>query len=71
MTTSLNTLGVVVRDIQRADASAVERLGKQGVATIHEALGRVGLMKPYMRPIYPGAALCGTAVPVLAQPGDN
>jgi 4-hydroxy-4-methyl-2-oxoglutarate aldolase len=71
MTISLNSLGVVVRNIQRADASAVERLRKQGVATIHEAMGRVGLMKPYMRPIYPGAAVCGTAVTVLAQPGDN
>lgn len=71
MTTSLNNLGVVVRNIQRADANAVERLARQGVATIHEAMGRVGLMKPYMRPIYAGAAVCGTAVTVLAQPGDN
>jgi 4-hydroxy-4-methyl-2-oxoglutarate aldolase len=63
--------GVALRNIQRADAGAVERLGVHGVATIHEAQGRTGLLKPYMRPIYPGAALCGTAVTVLAQPGDN
>jgi 4-hydroxy-4-methyl-2-oxoglutarate aldolase len=69
--TTPNNLGLVVRNIQRADAGALERLGKQGVATIHEAMGRMGLMKPYMRPIYPGAAVCGTAVTVLAQPGDN
>ena len=68
---SLNQLGVVKRNIVRADAAAVERLSKLGVATVHEAMGRVGLMKPYMRPIYPGAHLCGTAVTVLLHPGDN
>lgn len=67
----LNTLGVVKRHIVRADRAAVEKLGRFGVATIHEAMGRVGLMKPYMRPIYPGAAICGTAVTILLQPGDN
>ncbi|MES2536654.1 MAG: 4-carboxy-4-hydroxy-2-oxoadipate aldolase/oxaloacetate decarboxylase [Pseudomonadota bacterium] len=71
MTTPINNLGVVHRNIERADAAAVARLAKQGVATIHEAMGRVGMMKPYMRPIYTGAAVCGTAVTVLAQPGDN
>jgi len=65
------TVGVALRNVQRADAGTVERLGVHGVATIHEAQGRTGLLKPYMRPIYPGAALCGTAVTVLAQPGDN
>jgi 4-hydroxy-4-methyl-2-oxoglutarate aldolase len=64
-------LGIVKRHIPRADPSAVERLSKFGVATIHEAMGRVGLMRPYMRPIYPGAHLAGTAVTVLLHPGDN
>jgi len=64
-------LGVVKRNITRADKAAVEKLGRFGVATIHEAMGRVGLMKTYMRPIYKGARMCGTAVTVLLQPGDN
>jgi 4-hydroxy-4-methyl-2-oxoglutarate aldolase len=68
---SLNNLGVVVQNIVRADPTAVEKLSRFGVATIHEAMGRVGLMKPFMRPIYTGAHLCGTAVTVLLQPGDN
>jgi len=68
---SLNQLGVVKRNIARADAAAVARLSKLGVATVHESMGRVGLMKPYMRPIYPGAHVCGTAVTVLLHPGDN
>lgn len=70
--TQLGTqLGVVKRNITRADRAAVEKLSRFGVATIHEAMGRVGLMKPYMRPIYPGAHVCGTAVTVLLHPGDN
>jgi 4-hydroxy-4-methyl-2-oxoglutarate aldolase len=64
-------LGIVKRNINRADKAAVEKLGRFGVATIHEAMGRVGLMKTYMRPIYKGARMCGTAVTVLLQPGDN
>ncbi len=64
-------LGVVKRKIQRADRVAVDRLAGFGSATVHEAMGRVGLMKPYMRPIYGGAKACGTAVTVLLQPGDN
>jgi 4-hydroxy-4-methyl-2-oxoglutarate aldolase len=68
---TLNQLGIVKRNIVRADAAAVTRLSKLGVATIHEAMGRVGLMKPYVRPIYPGAHVCGTAVTVLLHPGDN
>ena len=68
---SLNQLGIVRRTIARADAAAVARLSRVGVATIHEAMGRVGLMKPYMRPVYPGAYVCGTAVTVLLHPGDN
>ena len=68
---SMNNLGIVKRNILRADKAAVEKLSRFGVATIHEAMGRVGLMKPYMRPIYTGAYVCGTAVTVLLQPGDN
>jgi 4-hydroxy-4-methyl-2-oxoglutarate aldolase len=64
-------LGVVKRNITRADKAAVERLSRLGVAAIHEAMGRVGLMKHYMRPAYAGARMCGTAVTVLLQPGDN
>jgi len=71
MTTSMNNLGIVKRNIVRADRAAVDKLSRYGAATIHEAMGRVGLMKPYMRPIYPGARICGTAVTVLLQPGDN
>ncbi len=68
---SLNKLGIVRRNIVRADRVAVGRLAEFGVATIHEAMGRVGLMQPYMRPIHAGAHLCGTAVTVLLHPGDN
>lgn len=67
----INELGVVHTDITRADKSVVLELSKYGVATIHEAMGRVGLMLPYMRPIYQGAKMCGTAITVLLQPGDN
>ena len=67
----MNTLGIVRRNITRADKVAVDRLSSFGVATIHEAMGRVGLMQPHMRPIYAGAHLCGTAVTVLLHPGDN
>ncbi len=67
----MNNLGIVKRNIVRADKAAVEKLSRFGVATIHEAMGRVGLMKPYMRPIYNEARICGTAVTVLLQPGDN
>ena len=67
----LNRLGVVKQNIDRADPKAVAILAEFGSATIHEAMGRVGLMKPYLRPIYPQAKMCGTAVTVLLQPGDN
>ena len=67
----LNQLGVVKRNIRRADPAAVEKLSRFGSATIHEAMVRIGLMKPYMRPIYPQAKICGTAVTILLQPGDN
>ena len=62
---------VVVQNFQRADADVVKRLGALGASTAHEAYGRFGLMKPYMRPIWTGAEAAGTAVTVLAQPGDN
>ena len=71
MTLPMNQLGVVKRNIVRADPAAVEKLSRFGVATVHEAMGRVGLMKPTIRPIYTGAHFCGTAVTVLLQPGDN
>jgi 4-hydroxy-4-methyl-2-oxoglutarate aldolase len=63
--------GIAVRHVTRADPAAVAELGKYGVATVHEAMGRVGLLDPYMRPIYPGAKACGTAVTIFAHPGDN
>jgi len=62
---------VVVRNIQRADPNAIGTFSALGVSTVHEALGRSGLMKSYMRPIWPGAQIAGPAVTVLAQPGDN
>jgi 4-hydroxy-4-methyl-2-oxoglutarate aldolase len=64
-------LGVVYRNITRADRAATDALAALGSATVHEAMGRVGLMKPYMRPIYSGAQTSGTAVTVLLHPGDN
>ena len=68
---SLNQLGIVKRNVVRADRAAVAKLSRFTSATIHEAMGRVGLLKPYLRPIYVGAQACGTAVTVLLQPGDN
>jgi 4-hydroxy-4-methyl-2-oxoglutarate aldolase len=67
----MTTLGIVKRHIVRADRGAIDTLGGVGSATSHEAMGRVGLMKPYMRPIYPGAQVAGSAVTVLLHPGDN
>jgi 4-hydroxy-4-methyl-2-oxoglutarate aldolase len=68
---AMNNIGIVKRNIVRADKAAVEKLSRFGVATVHEAMGRVGLMQPYMRPIYTNAQVCGPAVTVLLQPGDN
>jgi 4-hydroxy-4-methyl-2-oxoglutarate aldolase len=67
----MNNLGICKRGIVRADPAAVAQLARFGVATIHEAMGRVGLMRPYLKPIYAGAHCCGTAITVLLQPGDN
>ena len=64
-------LGVVYRNIRRADRDVASKLGAFGTATVHEAMGRAGLLKPYMRPIYAGAQASGTAVTVLLHPGDN
>jgi len=63
--------GIAVKNVKSADAASVAELSKYGVATIHEAMGRMGLLAPFMRPIYPGAKACGTAVTIFAHPGDN
>ena len=68
---SQSPLGVVKRNIVRAHAGATAQLARLGVATLHEAMGRIGLMQPELRPIYAGAHACGTAVTVLLHPGDN
>ena len=62
---------VAVRNIKRAEADLAVRLGAAGASTVHEAQGRSGLMDPALRPIYPNARIGGTAVTILAAPGDN
>ena len=67
----MNNLGIVKRNIARAPLPAVDQLVKYGSATVHEAMGRVGLLHTYMRPIFAGSRVSGTAVTVLLHPGDN
>ncbi|MGY1439851.1 4-carboxy-4-hydroxy-2-oxoadipate aldolase/oxaloacetate decarboxylase [Streptomyces reniochalinae] len=67
----MHDIGVVHRTIDRPPREDVEALAPYGVSTLHEAMGRTGLMRPYIRPVYPRAVCVGTAVTVLLQPGDN
>lgn len=71
MSEHIGKTGIVVRNVARADAALVDELQRYGVATIHEAQGRKGLLNPTIRPIQQGTAISGSAITVLVAPGDN